>query len=63
MTAANLPMPHEPEPLHGVQFPSGRCVVDHPTQGLWHASTAFEHMAEAIDLTNAEIVWEDGGQP
>lgn len=59
--AFHVRLPGEPEMLQGVQFPSGRCVIDHPTQGLWHASTTFEHMTEAIDLSNAEIEWADGG--
>lgn len=56
-----LRLPDEPDTLHGVQFPSGRCVLDHPSRGIWYASTTFEHMTEAIDLSAAEIEWADGG--
>lgn len=30
--------------LHGVQFPSGRCILDDTLTGLVEAATAIEHL-------------------
>jgi hypothetical protein len=42
----------------GVQFPSGRCVLDGP-DGLVEAATAFEHHTVIPSL--ARVEWADGG--
>jgi hypothetical protein len=46
--------------LHGVQFPSGRCVLDDEQHGLFGAATTFD----GLDLPPGAVVeWQDGGQP
>jgi hypothetical protein len=43
--------------VHGVQFPSGRCVVDSPAGGLWKAAVSFE----ALELHESAVIdWDPG---
>lgn len=39
----------------GVQFPSGRCVLDHPETGIFTAATSIEHLP---GIDHASIIWE-----
>lgn len=54
--------------LDGVQFPSGRCVVDggdagpYPNQ-LMAAAPAFEDLPLPGEDPDAYVVWADGGGP
>lgn len=46
----------ETDVVHGVQFPSGRCVLDHESRGLYYAAVSFD----ALDLgDDAEVEWAD----
>lgn len=45
--------------IHGVQFPSGRCVLDGDRFGLT-AATSFENLEIPA---GAKVEWQDGGQP
>lgn len=47
--------PDEPD-IHGVQFPSGHVIADHPDAGLM-AATALEHLVQ--DASDAVVHWAD----
>lgn len=44
--------------LDGVQFPSGRCVVDDPEWGLVHAATSLEDLEYVKANPDVVIEWE-----
>lgn len=44
--------------LHGVQFPSGRCIID-GHDSFAEGATAFEHLTLVKPL--GVIEWADGG--
>lgn len=45
--------------LHGVQFPSGRCVLDDSFNGLVEAATAFENLQ--LPSAHSVVEWADAG--
>lgn len=53
------------EVLDGVQFPSGRCVVDthdpFSSRGFVEVSTGFKHL-ESVAVAGAVVEWADGGE-
>lgn len=44
--------------LDGIQFPSGRCVVDDPEGGLVYAAVSVEELQPVKDNQNVVIEWE-----
>lgn len=50
---------HEEDVHHGVQFPSGRCVIDSPLRGMYLAAVDFDYLNLPPD---AEVEWADGGE-
>lgn len=44
--------------LDGIQFPSGRCVVDHPERGLMYAAVSVEELPPVKDNPDVVIGWE-----
>jgi hypothetical protein len=53
--------PDRPD-IHGIEFPSGRIIFDHPGIGL-EAATSTDHIRDLTD--GAAIHWadEDDGRP
>lgn len=45
--------------VDGAQFPSGRCVTDVDSFGLWRAATTFAELPDPGKF--ATVTWADGG--
>lgn len=46
--------------VHGIQFPSGTVLYDHPDIGL-EAATSLDHVRDLTD--GATVHWTDEAQP
>lgn len=47
--------------LDGIQFPSGRCVVDDPSRGQIHMAISLEELPPVKENPDAVIGWEPTG--
>lgn len=56
--AFNITWPDSDQMAHGVQFPSGRCVLDDEHAGLYRVAVSIKSLLELIS-DGAVITWRE----